>query len=140
MNVLSASSKAGQIFIVQKTDSSANTVTIDGASAETINGSATYVLTAQYQTVTLLCDGANWTTTPYSSERRGKTTASGNGSTTVFNIPHGLGVTPHDVLIQCSSHNIGFTRTEDNTNIIVTFASAPPSGTNNVIFHWSAVP
>ena len=57
VNLPSASGKAGQIFIVQKTDSTANTVTIDGASSETINGSATYALTAQYQTVTLLCDG-----------------------------------------------------------------------------------
>lgn len=140
INLPSASGKAGQIFFIQKIDSSSNTVTIDGNSTETINGSTTYVLTAQYQIVMLLCDGSNWTTGPYTTERRGKSTASGNGSSTVFNIPHGLGVNPHDALIQCSSHNIDLSYTTDATNIIVTFASAPSSGTNNVIFHWSAVP
>lgn len=43
-----------------KTDSTANVVTIDGDAAETINGSTTQTLTAQYDSFTLVCDGFNW--------------------------------------------------------------------------------
>lgn len=140
LNLPAASTRAGQVYWIQKIDSSANAVTIDANASETINGATTYVLTAQYQMVILMCNGANWTTGPYSSERRGRSTASGNGSSVTFNVPHGLGAVPHDVLIQCSSHNIDLSYTYDATNIVVTFATAPGSGTNNVIFNWSAVP
>lgn len=48
------------IFYVIKIDSSANVVTVDGAGAETINGAATYSLSAQWKYVALLSDGSNW--------------------------------------------------------------------------------
>lgn len=73
------------------------------------------------------------------SERTGKATASGNGSTTQFTIAHGLGATPSYVFIDCSSHSINRTFTVDGTNITVTFASAPSSGTNNVIIYWRVI-
>ena len=73
------------------------------------------------------------------SERAGKSTASGNGSTTVFTIAHGLGATPGYAFVDCSSHAIARTWTVDGTNITVTFASAPSSGTNNVIIYWRVV-
>lgn len=44
---------------IMKTDSSANTVTIDGYGVN-INGSATKVLSTQYDSVTLQYDGTNW--------------------------------------------------------------------------------
>ena len=135
-----AASSAGSFMMIQKIDASAFTVTIDGNASEQINGALTMVLTAQYQSVTLLCNGTAWFTTPYSVERRGRSTANGTGAAVTFNVPHGLGVNPHDAIITCSSHTIALSYTTDATNIIVTFASAPPSGTNNVIFHWSAVP
>ncbi|HYK46553.1 MAG TPA: hypothetical protein VEV83_15360, partial [Parafilimonas sp.] len=69
-------------------------------------------------------------------ERTGKATASGNGSTTVFNITHGLGSTPTYAFVDCSSHAIARTFTVSSTTIAVTFASAPSSGTNNVIIYW----
>lgn len=47
-------------YTVIKSDSSGNTVTIDPAGGETINGSATRVLSAQWETVTLRSDGSNW--------------------------------------------------------------------------------
>lgn len=50
----------GQTYIIRRTNSGANAVTIDGDGAETINGAANYVLTAQYQSVTVASDGANW--------------------------------------------------------------------------------
>ena len=35
-------------------------VTVDGNSSETIDGSATFVLTSQYSSVTMISDGTNW--------------------------------------------------------------------------------
>lgn len=43
-----------------KTDASANTVTIDPTSTQTINGAATPALSAQYQRMVIVSNGANW--------------------------------------------------------------------------------
>lgn len=50
-------------FIIKKTDSSTNTVTIDGYSTETIDGGTTYVLYDQYNYVELVSNGTNWVVT-----------------------------------------------------------------------------
>ena len=47
----------GYTCVVKKDDSSANTVTISGG---TINGSATFVLRLEGQSVALICDGTEW--------------------------------------------------------------------------------
>ena len=76
------------------------------------------------------------------NERVGKSTASGNASTTVFNIAHGLGSNPTYAFIsvaQSGSTALARSYTTDATNIVVTFASAPSSGTNNVIIYWRVV-
>lgn len=74
------------------------------------------------------------------SERTGKALATGNGSTTAFNIAHGLGATPSYAFVDCSSHAIARTWTVDGTNITVTFSTAPPSGgSNNVIIYWRVI-
>lgn len=89
---------------------------------------------------TFLFNGTIWKDLPtLDSERVGKSVASGDGSTTVFNIAHGLGSNPTYAFVDCSSHAIGRTFTTDATNIVVTFASAPPTGTNNVIIYWRVV-
>lgn len=54
-----AAACAGQVVIVKKTDA-VNNVTIDGNAAETIDGAATKVLTAQYEKAWLLSDGTSW--------------------------------------------------------------------------------
>tara|TARA_Y100000310_G_scaffold235720_1_gene238886 strand:+ start:7421 stop:8272 length:852 start_codon:yes stop_codon:yes gene_type:complete len=41
-----------------------NNITIDGNGAETINGSATYVMNADRETVEIYCDGSNWFVAP----------------------------------------------------------------------------
>lgn len=51
---------SGFVITVKKSDSSTNTVTIDPNASETIDGDTTLVLRAQYQSVTLMCDGSNW--------------------------------------------------------------------------------
>lgn len=59
---LPAAASAGSGFkvVIKKTDSSANTVTIDGNGSETIDGAATKVLRLQNQSVALICDGTGW--------------------------------------------------------------------------------
>ncbi len=48
------------VFSFIKTDSSANAVTIDAYGSETINGALTIALTAQYEGVTIVCNGTSW--------------------------------------------------------------------------------
>src|SRR6185369_17208968 len=47
-------------YTIKKIDASANTVTIDAAGAETIDGALTVVLTTQYQSVTIQSNGTGW--------------------------------------------------------------------------------
>ncbi|MCX5365970.1 hypothetical protein OG864_45550 [Streptomyces sp. NBC_00124] len=47
-------------YTIIKADATGNTVTVDPAGSETINGAATRVLSAQWETVTLRSDGTNW--------------------------------------------------------------------------------
>lgn len=64
VNLLAAATAAsGFTVVVKKIDSSANAVTIDGNSSETIDGSATYVLSSQNSAVVLTTNGSNWFTT-----------------------------------------------------------------------------
>jgi parallel beta-helix repeat protein len=81
-----------------------------------------------------------WAT--FNAENTGIAIASGNGSTTVFNIAHSIGSTPTVYmasLISLSPVTYPFTYTADATNIVVTFTTAPVSGTNNVKISWRAV-
>jgi len=55
-----SSGLTGRQYVFIKTDSSGNSVTVDGFGSETINGSLTYVLGAQYKRVTVVSDGTNW--------------------------------------------------------------------------------
>ena len=60
MTLPAAAAALGMVVSVKKTDASANAVTVDGLGAETIDGAATKVLAAQYNVVTIHCDGATW--------------------------------------------------------------------------------
>lgn len=60
----------------------------------------------------------------------------GDGTTTVFHIPHGLPAAPNDYYVtprNAVSAALHFV-TVDATNVDVTFIAAPASGTNNVTF------
>lgn len=141
-NLPAVSGTDGAEYYIQKIDSSANTLTIDGNGAETINGAATLVLNSQYQGVILRSKNDAWITFPSVNEKVGKATANGNASTTVFNIAHGMGTTPTYAFIsvaQSGSAFIGYQYTVSSTNIVVTFASAPASGTGNIIIYWRAI-
>ncbi len=54
-----AAHSSGKIVRVKKTDSSGNTVTIDGATGN-IDDAANYILYSQYESVTLISDGTDW--------------------------------------------------------------------------------
>jgi hypothetical protein len=76
----------------------------------------------------------------YLTENNGTATFSGTGSQTQFTIPHGLAGTPKVAVVTAGSSDAkgDFYVTYDNTNIYVTYATAPPSGTNNVVLYWYA--
>lgn len=77
----------------------------------------------------------------------GKIAFNGTGAQTAFNIPHGIvndagnGVIPtyYDANGIDAVSNAAKTVTATTTNIVVTFAAAPASGTNNVNLVWEAV-
>lgn len=50
----------GLQFIIKKVDVSANVVTIDGNASEEIDGATTVDLTTQYESRTIISDGAGW--------------------------------------------------------------------------------
>ena len=53
-----ASDAAGRIYVVKKTDSSGNAVTIDANASETIDGATTVSLASQYSTAIIQCNAA----------------------------------------------------------------------------------
>ena len=59
-NLPTAAGITGRVYTVKKIDASANAVTLDGNASETIDGAATYALTAQWDSVTIISDGSNW--------------------------------------------------------------------------------
>jgi hypothetical protein len=70
----------------------------------------------------------------------GTATFSGDGTTTTFNIAHGLAGTPKSWRVEAGSADAKGDKyvTADATYLYVTFATAPPSGTNNVVLVWQA--
>jgi hypothetical protein len=60
ITLLAASGNTGMRLLIKKTDSSGNTVTIDGNASETIDGSTTQVINTQYECYELICSGSNW--------------------------------------------------------------------------------
>ena len=73
---------AGDGFTVgfKKTDA-VNSVTIDGDSAETIDGAATAVLASQYDSILLTCDGVEWHLVIKAGGGSGETNTASNGGT-----------------------------------------------------------
>lgn len=50
----------GRLYTIKKTDAAGTNVTVGTTSSQTIDGSTTYVLSAQYQAVIVQSDGSNW--------------------------------------------------------------------------------
>ena len=68
-------------------------------------------------------------------------TFSGDGTTTQFQIPHGLSSRPSSWIVQSGTadgSDISHV-TADGTNLTVNYSSAPPSGTDNIELNWIAI-
>lgn len=70
--------------------------------------------------------------------RGGIASFNGTGAQTVFNIAHGLGAVPAQFWAVPASEAAWarHTVTAGATNIVVTFTTAPATGTNNVKLSW----
>lgn len=57
-----AQTTSGRIIVVKDSggNASANNITIDTEGSETIDGSATYVIDADYESINLYSNGSNW--------------------------------------------------------------------------------
>lgn len=55
-----AADNTNRVYIIKKIDSSVNAVTVDGNASETIDGGTTAVITTQYESIIIFCDGSNW--------------------------------------------------------------------------------
>lgn len=55
-----ASASEGKRYYIKKLDASANSVIVEGNASETIDGGLTAEITSQYQSITIVCDGENW--------------------------------------------------------------------------------
>ena len=60
INLPASSGNTGLVYTIKKIDSSTNIVTIDGNSAETIDGDTTKIINTQYDSITLVCSGTEW--------------------------------------------------------------------------------
>jgi len=74
------------------------------------------------------------------TENGGTATFSGDGATTTFTIAHGLADTPRTYRVEPASADAAgdFYVTADDTNLTVTYLTAPPSGTDNIVLVWQA--
>lgn len=55
-----ATAEDGFSVTIKKIDSSTNAVTIDGDASETIDGATTYVISSQYESVSVVSDATKW--------------------------------------------------------------------------------
>jgi hypothetical protein len=54
-----AASHTGRVYHIKKLGTTAN-VTVDGNASETIDGATTAILSKQYDSIKIVCDGTNW--------------------------------------------------------------------------------
>jgi hypothetical protein len=80
------------------------------------------------------------TTVVYRSDNGGRATFNGTGAQTAFSTPHLLAFTPDHITVTPGSSDArgDYYATADATNVTVTYATAPASGTGNVVLNWRA--
>lgn len=64
INLPDATDHKYKMYYVIKTDSSANSVYVDGFGSQTVGGIYAYVLAAQNDDIAFISDGSNWSTNP----------------------------------------------------------------------------
>jgi parallel beta-helix repeat protein len=111
-----------------------------------LNGNGSAIVTTSSSTGTfgtgnLIKNNIGSTTNLDPAQKTGTSTQSGNGTTKVFNIAHGLATTPTyaNAIATSSDANGQPVITKDGTNIIVTYNMAPLTGTNNLTWLWVAI-
>jgi hypothetical protein len=69
---------------------------------------------------------------------KGVKSLSGDGTTKVFVFTHGVSPTPTTAFIQANSNDArgSYIVSVDSTNITVTYAFPPPSGSGNISLYW----
>lgn len=60
VNLPAVASSANFTITIKKVDATANTITVDGNASETIDDATTFVITSQYESITIACDGSSW--------------------------------------------------------------------------------
>jgi len=60
LNLPPAALVPGRIYVIKRTNSGANTVTVDANGSETIDGALTHVLSPQWNAITIISDGTAW--------------------------------------------------------------------------------
>ena len=55
-----AANVSGRYYVIKKIDSSANNVIIDANGSETIDGALTNIISAQYDSVSVISDASQW--------------------------------------------------------------------------------
>jgi hypothetical protein len=77
----------------------------------------------------------------FPTENAGSETQSGDGSTTTFNIPHGLAEPPTQANVIAGSADAAgefWVSAFGQSTIEITYASAPAGGTDNLSWYWEA--
>lgn len=124
------------VVAIKKTDSSANTITINRAGTDTIDGATSKTILAPDSGATFIPDTDTspdeWTTADFGLNAGNYTIDrfSGNGSTTGFTLSVGPG-TENNTMVYIS----GVYQQKDTYSLsgtTLTFSVAPPSGTDNI--------
>jgi len=125
---------------------SSNEVTIDasggGGGGVNVSEDTTEVVSGatdiNFGTGLGVTDDTDGTVTVNSDVRTGSATFSGDGSTTQFNIAHGLSDTPSEWSVQAITNDASGVShvTADSTNLTVNYDTAPNSGTDNIELNY----
>lgn len=92
VNLPTAVEITGKRYIIKKTDSSTNAITIDGNGTETIEGALTFLLKSQYAFVEIVSNNSNWIVTnrwfaPARGSADRRTVYNFGGANTWYNLP-----------------------------------------------------
>lgn len=112
-----------------------------GSLSTTVTGSALFIINGPDVSISGTSNLPK--TVSISEENSGTETQSGDGATTTFTIPHGLASTPNlgDVDVTAASADAAgdfYISNTTSTDIEITYASAPTSGTDNLKWSFGA--
>jgi len=76
---------------------------------------------------------------PKQEGKSGTETKGGDGTTQEFSIAHGLGSVPSTINVVPKSEDASADMwfNADASSIVVKYATAPPSGTDNLVWQWT---